>query len=181
MVNDAYINRVFYFTAFKSSAMTSFQQDIKDLIFNKMRFVRRGRGVNNSGPCSSVGRIPLTSETPGWKELVVRPLLLCPVYYLSSLLIVVGAIVDTGMVSSRYYLIDGDDLMDDCGMLLASEGYGFKQEYNTASRKLLLGGMISVSDEVPYKLQNVPSGLHNDGNTCFLASATQILITVPSI
>ena len=28
---------------------------------------------------------------------------------------------------------------------------------------------------------NGPSGLSNDGNTCFLASATQILITIPSM
>ena len=28
---------------------------------------------------------------------------------------------------------------------------------------------------------NCPSGLSNDGNTCFLASATQILITIPSM
>ena len=153
-----------------------------------MRFLRRGRGVNNSGPCSSVGGMLLTSETPGWKELFGRPLLICliyvilPLYYLSLLLTVVGIVVDTEMVNSRYYLIDGDNIMDDCGMLLAtSEGCEFEQEYNTASRKLLLGGMISVNDELPCKLQNAPSGLQNDGNTCFIASATQILITVPSI
>ena len=168
--------------------MTSFQQDLKVLIFKKMRFLRRGRGVNNSGPCSSVGGMLLTKETAGWKELFGRPLLICliyvilPLYYLSLLLTVVGIFVDTEMVNSRYYLIDGNDIMDDCGMLLTTnEGCEFKQEYNTASRKLLLGGMISMSNEVPCKLQNAPPGLHNDGNTCFLASATQILITVPSI
>ena len=28
---------------------------------------------------------------------------------------------------------------------------------------------------------SLPLGISNDGNTCFLASATQILITIPSI
>ena len=30
-------------------------------------------------------------------------------------------------------------------------------------------------------VKDVPSGLTNDGNTCFLAAATQILITIPSV
>ena len=30
-------------------------------------------------------------------------------------------------------------------------------------------------------VKDVPSGLTNDGNTCFLAAATQILIIIPSV
>ena len=30
-------------------------------------------------------------------------------------------------------------------------------------------------------VKDVPSGLTNGGNTCFLAAATQILITIPSV
>ena len=30
-------------------------------------------------------------------------------------------------------------------------------------------------------VKDFPTGLTNDGNTCFLAAATQILITIPSV
>ena len=46
---------------------------------------------------------------------------------------------------------------------------------------LLLGGVSSECDDTIESGTNVPSGLRNQGNTCFLASATQILITILSI
>ena len=47
--------------------------------------------------------------------------------------------------------------------------------------QLLHGGMTDELDDSPMVGNDLPSGLINHANTCFLASATQTLVTIPSI
>ena len=49
------------------------------------------------------------------------------------------------------------------------------------SGQLLLGGMADDHNDSETCGNYLPSGFLNVGNTCFLASATQVLVTIPSI
>ena len=48
------------------------------------------------------------------------------------------------------------------------------------SGQLLHGGMTDELDDFPKAGNDLPSGLINHANTCFLASATRTLVTIPS-
>ena len=96
-----------------------------------------------------------------------------------ELLFVIG---ESALLYSSYYVYFGDESFDDCGIVM-SDVIRSDECANIISqpRSLLLGGVSSESDETNESGTNVPSGLTNNGNTCFLASATQVLITIPSI
>ena len=89
---------------------------------------------------------------------------------------------ETHMQNPAYLLIDDNRILDDCGNLKRAFKRVHKMnDIQEEPRQLLFGGMSDNNYEAQKNEYDVPSGLINEGTTCFLASATQALITIPSI
>ena len=96
-----------------------------------------------------------------------------------DLLFVIG---ESALLYFSYYLYLGDESFDDCGIVMTDVIMSDEcANIISQPRSLLLGKVSSEFDDTNESGTNVPSGLTSDGNTCFLASATQVLITIPSI
>ena len=153
-----------------------------------MRYIRRGRGWNKSGPSSNQAVVLSLKSAPLGSNLFMQDFtvalckLILKLFWYCYCLIFPRAATPSrsnhrGFVSCNtiYYTSSAEFMMaskpkDRKVCFLIDKPYA-----------LLLGGSTMNSGDLQTIDRSLPAGLQNSGNTCFLAAATQLLITIPSI
>lgn len=152
-----------------------------------MRYVRRGGERNRAVPSSNDTNVLFLSIVSLAANLFIRVsdllskliLLLVWLYYLLNILY--ANTQSTRTLSSIIWLVQ-TVFIGSCEFIASTDEPYKKRCFMIDKPYFLLLGGSTLTGEVPLNYHPcLPAGLDNSGNTCFLAAATQLLITIPSI
>ena len=119
-----------------------------------MRFIRRGRGLNNSGLSSCWKGLDSAPVTFKWQQFFGELLVLCykrvvfPLYLNILLFHFIGVTNETEMLTPEYFLIDDNRILNDGGILIQTvECAETQKQIHDNPRKLIFGGMTDENSD----------------------------------